>query len=245
MVRGQPLQLVFGHVEEGVVHAQGREDPRLEKGLQAHSRNPLHQHAQDIGGDAVVVAAAGLKAQGQGGQAGDEIGAAGAVDQVGIAIGLVDRVGGVPAIGQPCGVGHQVFNGDGPLGVYRLAIAEDFDFGEFRQVAVHRIVQVERPLFVQHHRGDRGHGLGHGVDPEQGVDGHGSRVVHAQRALGGKVHQFTVPGHQGDGPRNFLGGDVPPDKVIDFPQALGGKTQCLDPVRVHLGGDRQAVQAEG
>ena len=94
----------------------------------------------------------------------------------------VDGMAPLEAVGEPGGVGEEVPDADGlgrGTGDRRLGRTLDVDagFGELREPPCHLVVQVEPPLLVEHHRGDRGHRLGHRVDPPDRVGSTGSAAL--------------------------------------------------------------------
>ena len=53
-----------------------------------------------------------------------------------------------------------------------VADQPDLQGAPLGDVAVHRVQELEQAPFVELHQGDRGDGLGHGIDAEDGVVGH-------------------------------------------------------------------------
>ncbi len=56
--------------------------------------------------------------------------------------------------------------------------------GKFRNMLADRVVEVPQTLLVQHHQGDAGDWLGHGVDAEEGVALHGALIFQGGIATG-------------------------------------------------------------
>ena len=107
------------------------------------------------------------------------------------------------------GVEQQVFDGDGTYGrAGRTAgRVDDLHDGELWQVLVHRVVEPELAVVVQHHHGYGGDRLGHRVDAEERPFGHrraGGEILHAGRL---QIADAAVPGHGRHGPGDLAGGD--------------------------------------
>ena len=74
-------------------------------------------------------------------------------------------------------MGHKVMDGDGTMrGLCRcqgMAVAlPDPGIGKLRQKIGKRLIQLERPFFVQHQGGQGCHWLGHGIDAPDRIRRH-------------------------------------------------------------------------
>jgi len=124
---GEPPERRLGHAEGGVLHAQRREDPFLEKISQARAGHAGNQRAEDVGAGVVHPPLARLMHQGQTTQACEELVGRerkrirpGSQPRLGH--GLLDRVTVRKlhdrAEAQP--EGEQVAQGDGPVRGHRV-----------------------------------------------------------------------------------------------------------------------------
>ena len=117
-----------------------------------------------------------------------------------LAIERVDRCRFQEAIGEARGVGEQLSERDRAkrrdgLVVLGVAAAEHAHVGEHRQMTRNRIVELKTPLFIQHHDGDAGQRLGHGINAEHRVDAHrqpGGDIAHA---IGIAIGHLPAPRH--------------------------------------------------
>ena len=144
---------------------------------------------QHVGGHRVVPLGARLEQQRQ---PGPDVAGRGEVvlgrrveEEARRAVGLVDGVGLLEAVGQPRRVREQVpdehrLRRPGGDGRRRHPVAVDAQVLEGRDELRHRVEERERALLVEQHRRDRGDRLGHRVDaPDRvGLDGQaGLRVA--------------------------------------------------------------------
>lgn len=175
---GQPVELVGRDGERGVVHAEGREHLLGEEGVQPLPGHHLDDAAEHVGGHRVVPLGARLEQQWERRPhvaRGGEVHPTGSAELEALrAVDLVDRVGVVPAVCEPRGVGEQVpdahrLGGGHRSGVRRRAGPVHPHVGEGRDVAGHRVGELEQAAFVEHQHGHRRDRLGHRVDAPDGV----------------------------------------------------------------------------
>ena len=109
----------------------------------------------------------------------------------------VDRVVGEQAARQTRRVHQHVAHVHGPLRLDQrdaLVVADhpDLECAPLRDVAVHRIEQLEHAPLVELHECDGGDRLGHGVDAEDGVVGHRDRPLAVHEAERAVVRDVTA-----------------------------------------------------
>ena len=69
---------------------------------------------------------------------------------------------------------------------------------------MHGVIQLAQPFFQQHHEGDGGDGLTHGIDAKHCIPMHGPTALQFQVSLRFEISNVTVAGHKGQG-----AGEVP------------------------------------
>ena len=185
--RGETIGTFGRHPEVGLGHPERFEDPLLQEHVERLTGHDLDDASEHVGRHAVVPLAAGLEHEREFGPlrtAGGEI-ETGRVPprEPGVAVDRVDGVGVVEPVGQPGRVGEQMPD------PHRLdlrledrieerARSVDRRVGELGDEGADRLLQRERSLLVEHHRGDRGDRLAHrehahdrvGLERQTGVD---------------------------------------------------------------------------
>jgi hypothetical protein len=226
--------------EAGIRHAERAEDARGEELVQRLAGDDLDDPPHHVGGDRVVPLGAGLEEQWQPrphvARRGEVVLGRRVEEEARRAIRLVDRVGGLEAVGEARGVGEQVphehrlggRDGDRRRGHPHAVDAQVAEGGDELR---HRVEERKRPLLVEHHRRDRRDRLGHRVDAPDRVGLHrqpGLRVAMAARGHVGdpapardhELRALEAPvGHEavevGVEPRETLG--IEPDLLrLDF-----------------------------
>ena len=206
---GQAVLLRCRHRKTGVVHAQRAEHAPLQDGAQRLALDHLQHSAQHIGGAAVFPAGAGGVYQRQRAECGRQLGVVVAARSDARGAVGVGHGAQVPGVAQAGGVAQQVVHGGlarGGGGGARGRVVHLLR-GKGGQVAGHRVRQQQAALFHQHHRHQRGDGLGHRVDAKHRVRRHGGRcrfgggralVAHGlvQHGLAPVVHQGHGAGQQ-------------------------------------------------
>ena len=193
VVGRQPVMLFRRDMEAGIDHAQGIEDGLLQILREGLAGDDLDEGPADVGGEGIHPFLAGLIDQ-RGlaelvHKAHHIVIAAKAAD-LQATIDMVDRVlnadaGQAAAIGQTACMAQHVTDADGAiqrLGLHGLAFARHIDplIGPRGHKPRDRIIELEQTLLKQAHQRNRGNGLGHGIDAEDGV------VCH--RLTGGQIH---------------------------------------------------------
>ena len=207
---GEAIDLVGGHREVGVLHAQRLEQMLDEVILQTHAGKDLHQVADHIGCHRVVPCGARREFQGQA----REFVHQPLQRQAGAAIELQRAVGGIhigavhEAVGQARLMGEQVAHGHRSLGGRGHELGVDAGLVDpqvlpGRDVLVHRIVEQEAALFVELHECNRRHRLGHRVHAKQGVAGYRLVALHIHEPLGMQPADLATPCYQGKGARQL------------------------------------------
>ena len=176
------------HMKCRVDHAERRQDVPLEVHAQRQARQYLDEPADHIGGAAVFPLSSRLMQQRQFAQGRDLVGAAlRAAVHLRAHVHFLHRAGAAEFVGEPGRMAQQVLDGDGsrrrhPLDL-SIPLHRDLKIRELGKVLADRIAQQEPSFFPQHHRGDRGDGFGHGINPENGVLRHrlgGGRIAPAE-----------------------------------------------------------------
>ena len=213
-------------MKPGIDHTQRREYPFLQEFVKGHAGQDLHQPGLDIHRYTVMPHRARLLAQGNGAQLGHHVGQRGVdVLQVVLDIQAVGLRLGETAVGETCGMGHQLANGyrlRGRLGA-QLALRAtgdlDLQIGQLRQILAHRIIQLEMPFFVEHQQGRTGNRLGQRKDLVDGVVG--ERLLLLEIAVAGLItvdDLVILPYQRGDAGELFLG-DLAMHRLTEHLQA--------------------------
>ncbi len=207
IVGGEAVDLVRGHEERGVLHAERAEDHVLEILGEGLAGDHLDQRAADVGGQGVHPGRAGLVAQRHLAELVEEllhgVRAAGRAD-LEVAVDLIDRVldadaRQAAAVGEAGSVGEHVAERDGPGGglglhVGSLAGHPDAVVLPGGDVAADRVVELEIALLVEGHQRDRGDRLGHGIDAVDRIVGRGLAALAVHLAEGLEVGEVAVAG---------------------------------------------------
>ena len=112
------------------------------------------------------------------------------------------------AVGEACGVAHEVLYGHLPSRLDQLASLHNFESTQFGKEPPDLIPQPELAFFVERHQSDADDRLGHGVDAEDRVVGHrsvGFPVGHADRL---PVGDLAFAGHDADRPGELAEVDI-------------------------------------
>ena len=175
--RCKTVQRVIGHGKACFGHAQRVKNTGLEKRIQRLPRHRFDHAADHVDAHGILPPRAGLKCQGQLCQVPRDLG------QTGLGcgehqLGLFHRLGqhaGVERIAETAGVGHglvQRWHGTAfDLINRRGPVHQRVHLGKFRQHRRQRRIQMDQPLFHQHHQRQRGDRLGHRIDPRHRVAG--------------------------------------------------------------------------
>ena len=89
-----------------------------------------------------------------------------------------------------------------------------------RDVPVHGVVQLAQPLLQQHHEGDGGDGLAHGIDAKHRVPVHGAAALQLEVALRLEKSDLTVTSDQGQGAGQSAVVDVALKMAADAVEAV-------------------------
>ena len=100
-----------------------------------------------------------------------------------------------------CGVGHQVANRYGMIGLaeasrVRAHIGGNVLVSKLRQILFNRITQGKLTFFGQHHDADCGDRLRHGHDLENRVLAHGPAGLNIRHAQSVKLNDIVAMGHK-------------------------------------------------
>ena len=195
-------------------HAEGLEQALAHEVAQALARGGFHDPPKEVGREAVLPRCSGLMDQRNLGKPLDLLGAGQVadveVDDAGLVEpGLSQRVldGCVLrqlSVGEAGGVAQEILNRHGALGRDLAAGGRYLHVLERRKPFGDRVGELECAVFDQDHRGDRGHGLGHRVDPEDRVEPHGIGALGIAHALRAGVDELALAGDHHDGARDFL-----------------------------------------
>ncbi len=172
---GQSVELVVGHSESGLGHAERTEESFLEEVAERLVGEDLDQTSRHVDAHAVVPASPGLGREGNLGQRVDQLTerARGVVHDAGVAVHLGD--GGVDheVVGQATGVGEEIthFHRAG-LGHERAIGLHHLGCHERRNELANGVLELECAFFVQQHQRGRDDRLGHRVDAKDRVVGH-------------------------------------------------------------------------
>ena len=131
---------------------------------------------------------------------------------------------------------QQVEDRDRPLGIHQpnlslagvrvVFLGGNLGAAELGQVAGDRVAERELALVVQDHHSDAGHRLGHRVDPEDRIPGHGLPALAIHAAIGLEVDDLAVTRDQSGGPGDLIRIDVLLHPHSDSRQARGEKPAC-------------------
>ena len=169
-------------------------------------RRDLDDAAEHVGRHAVVPLAARLEHERQLGPLRAAIGEIEpgrvAPRETGVAVQRVDGVGVVESVGEPGGVGEQVPDPD-RLGLrfehraHERARSVHRRVGELGDERADRLLQGERALLVQHHRGDRRDRLAHREHPHDRVVLERQSCLDVALAVGRRVDDLTTSADHG------------------------------------------------
>jgi len=93
--------------------------------------------------------------------------------------------------------------------------------GELRNELRDRIVEFESTFLVERHQRRAGHGLGHRVDAEDRVPGHGGAARDVLLAEGAEVRDLAVPRNDGHDAGEFPSVDESLHGGVQFREAFG------------------------
>ena len=230
--RGEAAGLFRRQFKRTVDHPQRVKHPLLENLAQGLPGDPLQHHAQDVDGDSIAPARAGLVHQRHLGQPGDNLGVAGTVGeeiQMLGAISLGNRgVSAKDPVGEAGGVHHQVSNGQ------RFAHRLGFEVGniagnrrrqirQFGQILRNRIAQTKPTFLQQRQGGNHSDRLGHRIDPENTVPLQRSAFLDIQITAIFEPHRLALPRDQDLAAGNLPGIDVALQPRADARQTFGVK----------------------
>ena len=122
MIAGQTAGFFRGHIEVGIAHTKGFENPLVEKLLQRLTAESLYQRTQHICRNAIVIAGAWLKAEWEGAKVLDKGVQIGTVLQCSISISSLYGMLNVPAIREARSMGHQLLDGHRIVGCHQLSV---------------------------------------------------------------------------------------------------------------------------
>ena len=217
--------------------------------VQRLPRYHLDDAPEDVGGQTVVPAGAGVVDQGKGRDDLDallEIRSPAPVEGVEAApVQRIDRRVAEDAVGEAGRVGQQVADQDRARRRAEVPVVVHLHVGEGRDDAGKRIVQREAPFLDEDHRGDARDRLGHRVDAEDVVGLEGVLVLDAP-AVGVPVYDLAAAGDQRhDAGRAFVVDELLHGRA-DAREDLAGEADLLGGGGGEvLGGLRVRVQREG
>ena len=224
----QARELLLRNVERGVFHAEWLKDAGAGEVRERLAGEFFDQVALYVHGNAIGPTRARLREQRDLREAVNHgLQRGGGVQHVSINDHLVDRAQRVQDIAEACRVSHQFAHRHGAARVLNLRRAivifpdDDFHAGKFGNVLRDRIVELPLPLFVQHHHGDAGNGLGHGVDPEDRIFLDSVGLLRVELADGVEVDDLAVARDQCDQACHLLVVDEMFHGGIQAGEALG------------------------
>ena len=232
--RGEAVHRLVGHVEVGVGHPERLEDAGAEELVERHAGHDLDEAAQDVRRHAVVPLAARLERQRHLGPQRAALGERGARRiaplEPATAVDRIGDVGVVEPVRESGGVGEEVPHTnrfDLRFGHWREERTRPVHpgVGELRQPLGDRRLQLEQALLVEHHRGDRGDGLGHREHPHDGVVGERCAGGDVSMACRRRVDELAGP-TDGDVPSGeLLLFDVSLEVAVDPGESVGGEAR--------------------
>ena len=146
------------------------------------------------------------------------------------------------AIGQPRLVREQVADRHRPVDrpgeeVRVVAALEDPQIAPFGDELPDRVVELEVPLLVELHQGDRGDRLGHRVDPEDRVGPHGLVPLAVHQPLRREPGRLAASGDEREAARDLLRLQVAaPQMIVDARQLRGAQADLFGAGEVEFGG---------
>jgi hypothetical protein len=226
---GEPVELVGSDPERRVVHAEWCEHLLGEERVEPLPGRHLDDPAQHVGGHRVVPFGAWLEQQRQSGPQVTGRGEVHAARDPELetlrAVDLVDGVGVVEAVGEPRGVGEQMpdahrFRSGHGARLGRRTRAVHPHVGEGRDVAGHRVGQLEQAPLVEHQDGHRRDRLAHRVDAPDRVVGDGPLRLDVGDAVVREQRHPAAAGDRHRPAREQLGVDVAAEVRVDPLQPL-------------------------
>ena len=222
------------HLKARVGHAERPDHVVDEVLVERLTRDDLDDTAQNIGGVAVVPLGARIEQQRERCERFAsflEVAGGTPVEAVG-PVQRVDLVGEVEVVGEAGGMGQQAVDGYfarrfSRLVLHHVATGEDACVRKLRDPTRDRILQLEAPLLVQLHRGDRHDGLGHRVDAIDGVCGDRQRPLAVSLAVAVGVRDLAAARQQHRHARQA--------PVVDIPIQMSGNALQPTGVEAHLG----------
>ena len=206
--RRHPARLARRRPEAGVRHAERIEHTLTHGDVEGLARPDLDQPTDDVEAVAIVQAGPGIADQRRAGETLHPLreGRVGPVDAE-LRVEAAAVRGLRPGVGDPARMAHQVDDqqrtcrrGQGelqrPARVFRFGL--HLHIGELGNVFRHRIVQVERALFVEAERRDHRDRLGHGEDAEDGIHRHRPLALEISEAHGAFGDRAAVAGDAPD-----------------------------------------------
>ena len=201
--------VIGGHGKGGIGHLQRPKNMLLEKFTQTQPAGHFDHPAQHVGGTAVFPHRAGVGNQWQLPQGGHEVGIGTvACAHAGRGVLSVDGACAQKFVADAGRVAQQVVHGSLPCGwAQRILVALGTDhlrFGKFRNETAHRAGQQQLALLHQHHDRYRRDRLGHRINAEHRIRGHGHFFLGLLPSQGLVHHDFALAGNVNHAPRQAL-----------------------------------------
>ena len=205
----------------------------------------LDQVGEHVGGDRVVPGVAGRELEGQLRELLDHLAQAAAGRRSAdaeLAVRGVDVRAFHETVGQPRLVREQVADRhraiDRPGEEVRVVPAlEDPKIAPLGDELLDRVVQLEVPLLVELHQGDRGDRFGHRVDAEDRVGPHDAVPLTVHQPLRREPGRLAAAGDEREAARDLLRLQVAaPQMIVDSRQLRGVQTDLFGAGEVEFGG---------